>query len=1120
MRDKINQLADGIFEYRQSEVVTRPEEFVLEVPAGTTCQGSVVISDSRKRIVKGVVTTDSPYITIPEEAFRGTENEVSYQFDAGIFTGEETVTGKLQVISDQGVKQIPFTVKIIAASAEKPVRETWDTIAGIQVKRNKIQIDHCEADWEEEIAIVKDSKGSCEIDITSDAEFAVPMPSRITSRDFKQGKSTVKVMIDPAKMSVGRNFARLRLHTIRQTLEVSITAVKPGTSHDQMLQNRRRQRSLHQMIKRHLDFSMERLPLEDYVREIKKLLKNGGFVSDSIQTRLYRLHLAILECRSDKVDRELEDMAPQMEVLHRDAPVMYAAYYYLKGLWSDEEEVIADCTKRIRESYEQQGHAWQAIWFLLYLDPQMQSVRRKLAAIVEQLETGCNSPVMYLEACQILNEAPVHLKELTPQMGEVLHWGCKKQYVNRELALRYVYLAGRLKQYSPRVMQDLILLYEQFSEDEILTEICKMLMLGQRTSAAAFSWYEKGIARNLKITELYEYYMYSLDESQDIALNSSILLYFSYDNHLTADKKAMLYAYIVREREQDPETYASYRDAMQEFALHQLELGRINRNLAVLYTEFIDADSMDDKIAAGLSDIMFCHRITCENPDMIGVCVKHPELSEEEFVPLRKGSAVVYVITSQARIYMVDGEGRRYAESIAYKDEKLLELDDLAECCLEYRKSDTRLLLYQHDQMEQRGKRDRASMLLRKQIFGLSDLSYRFRQKVFSILLHHYQRQESDMLDDMLDDLDWQLLRPSDRILFIRYCADRQHYDKAMEGVLRYGYEKISAKDLLKISEKVFSEVGAVEDPKMVKLAWHMFWEGIYSNDTLRYLCRFYTGTVEEMVQIWVEAQRADLDTLEFQERLLAQAVFSGEIVPEVFDIFYYYQEKGTNKRLLLAFKKLMAYEYLIKDRQLPVEMFGYYFRDVQIKENTPCLIAVLKYFSTCSKLSEEEANFADYHLIKLYDQKIVFPFYQDFYGKFPLPTHIMDERYVEYIADPAYEVTIHYRILSADGSASKFKVEKMRDVFEGIRVKEFVLFQDEILEYYVIEHHPGEEIKSPVRQVTMVESMDKARASSRYHTLNLMMIAQEMHDDVTLIDLMEEYAKEREMAKEVFKPM
>lgn len=1120
MRDKINQLADGIFEYKQPEVVARPELIKLEIEAGSSYQGSFEVSDIRKHKMKGEVTTNSPYLTILEPEFQGSENEITYVFHAEYFDSDVAVQGKIQIISDCGIRNVPFQAHIFVKSRAEQEKEPLDHPFRLRIKRRTIQYDHCVAPVDEKLVLTRDHKGECEISIQSDASFAILEKPTLTAEDFQGKKCTVPLQLDPEKMTVGRNFARIRVHTICQTLEVTVTAVKPGPSHEQVLKNKRRQRSLHQMMKRYIDFAMERLPLQDYITEMKRLLGNGGFQGDSLQTRLYKLHLAILEGNTSLANRELENMESQIEVLHREQPVIYAAYYYLKGIWSDDPAVVTDCKGRIQESYEKQGKHWQAMWFLLYLDPELGQAKRKLNAVMDQLEEGCCSPVMYLEACQVLNESPQYVTKLKPQMEEILHWGCKKQYLTKELALRYVYLAGKRKSYSARMLQDLILLYDEFPEDEILTEICKMLMKGQATSQDAFTWYARGIERNLKITELYEYYMYSLDEKQEIVLNSSILLYFLYDNHLTVEKKAMLYAYIVKRKEENAETYESYREIIQEFTMHQLEQGRISPNLAVLYTEFIDADHMDPQTAKALSAVMFRHQIICENRDIIGVCVKHPEWKEEEFVPLHQGRAAVHIMTERARIYLVDGKHRKYADCVDYQDEKLLELDSLAEVCLEYQKSDPRYLLYLYDRQRMQDTLDESAEEVCRQIVKLPDISDAFRREVYARMLHHCQDTDRNILDGLVEDLDWQMLYPEDRIDFIRYCAERNYYDKAMEGIARYGYEKIDVKILLEIYEKTFQEESIAEDQYLIKLAWHMFWEGIYNDDTLRYLCCYYTGTVDEMVQIWAEAQRADFETLKFQERLLAQAVFSGEMVPEVFEIFYYYQEQGTNKRLLLAFKKWMAYEYLVKNRSLPIEMFGYYFRDVQIQENIPCLIAVLKYFSTCSKLSEEEINFADYHLMKLYDKKIIFPFYQDFYGKFPLPTHIMDERYIEYTADPAYEVTIHYRILSSDGMEGKFKVEKMRDVFEGIRVGEFVLFQDEILEYYVTEHRQGEEIKSPVKQITMVESMDKARASSRYHTLNLMMIAQEMQDDITLIDLMEEYAKEREMGKEVFRPI
>ena len=75
--------------------------------------------------------------------------------------------------------------------------------------------------------------------------------------------------------------------------------------------------------------------------------------------------------------------------------------------------------------------------------------------------------------------------------------------------------------------------------------------------------------------------MYSIDEKETMAFTHSVLLYFLYDNHLTVDKKAMLYAYVVRQKDKDPETYESYRTLMQNFTWKQLREGRISTNLGV-----------------------------------------------------------------------------------------------------------------------------------------------------------------------------------------------------------------------------------------------------------------------------------------------------------------------------------------------------------------------------------------------------------------------------------------------------------------------------------------------------------------------------------------------------------
>lgn len=83
----------------------------------------------------------------------------------------------------------------------------------------------------------------------------------------------------------------------------------------------------------------------------------------------------------------------------------------------------------------------------------------------------------------------------------------------------------------------------------------------------------------------------------------------------------------------------------------------------------------------------------------------------------------------------------------------------------------------------------------------------------------------------------------------------------------------------------------------------------------------------------------------------------------------------------------------------------------------------------------------------------MIFAFYRNFYGKISLPEHVLDQVYVEYIANPDHDVALHYRIyVGAD--KGKYAEVKMHNVFAGIHVREFVLFEDERLEYLYYRHY------------------------------------------------------------------
>lgn len=1182
MRDKINQAAKGVFEYSPSALKLSHREIQVEVNAGESYQGSFSVTNEKKRFLRGQVSTDCHFLELPEEFFEGVDNDIPYIFHGESLRPGETVKGNIIVITSCGTVVLPFQGTMGVPSCQVSTGRIKDLFhftnlakeqpeeaaalfrnphfeeiflyrdnknialyrglskgasrgmaleefliaihkklpIQLTVNRQDFEYQDCSRSFSDKFILAKNNWGFGEYHIKSDSPFVIPEHKIIWTEDFAGNTCSIPFLVDVDQMQPGKNYARITVSNVCQEIEVDIVATRENGQREELQARRKNQHNLYQLTHLYIEFCMGRLDREEYLKEVESVIYTMEKSGMELVTQLFRIHLGIMEHRESTVRDGLAILEGQEEEMEREHPMKYCAYLYLKGLWAGEEEVTRSCVAKIEEFYRRDQENWKLLWFLLYLSPEYQLERKKYEEIVVQLGRNCHSPVMFVEICSILNDAPGLLTELTPGVCEAIHWGSKKQFVEKDVALRYGYLAGRLRNYSEAVLKDLCRFYEQFQDEEMLSSICKMLMNGQITGKGAFYWYNLGVEHNLKLTDLYEYYMYSIDESQEMKLQDSTLLYFLYDNHLTVTKKAMLYAYVVRNKASMEETYESYRQMMEDFALRQLEAGRVSNNLAVLYEEFIREGCVNEKIASELPAVMFCHEILCENPNIVGVYVTHRELGGEEFVPFVKGRAVVQIFTENYQIFLADALDNRYALSVDYTVNKLLHLEHLAMTCYEMHCGDDRLLLYLYDRAERMNQSGREIVNIRRDILKIANLSrYHYRKSFCSLVRYYYDNFEGELLDATLEQLDWELVTPGDRVQFIEYCTVRRYFDKAMEGIALYGYDKIDGKRLLKVSSETFAQSMEKEDKHLVQIAWHIFRSGHFDENMLGYLCRYYNGRIFDMVQVWRYAKGFSIDMGDFSERILGQILFTEEMLPDAYEVFYQYYESGKDKRLILAFMKFVAYNYMVRGWMIPSQMFGYFYKDVQIQDNVFCLIATLKYLSQKAELTEEEKKFADYHVNKLYEQKKVFPFFRNFYGKLSLPIHILDEHYVSYTSNPEYEVKIHY-LISSGYEEGEYVTETMRDMFQGIRVKEFVLFQDEMLQYYISELRPEGEVITKSVSVKFDETMDNERTSSRYHMLNLMMIAQEMNEENTLIDMMREYVEARECVNTLFKPV
>ena len=105
----------------------------------------------------------------------------------------------------------------------------------------------------------------------------------------------------------------------------------------------------------------------------------------------------------------------------------------------------------------------------------------------------------------------------------MLNFGVRQDAVNDSLIEQLLYLSGRVREYSPLLGRILRRLYEKKKDVRILQEVCSLLIKGSKTGPDAFTWYQMGVESHLRITNLYEYYMASVDLDAVLELPKVIL---------------------------------------------------------------------------------------------------------------------------------------------------------------------------------------------------------------------------------------------------------------------------------------------------------------------------------------------------------------------------------------------------------------------------------------------------------------------------------------------------------------------------------------------------------------------------------------------------------------------
>ncbi len=971
-----------------------------------------------------------------------------------------------------------------------------------------------------EVKIRKSTWGFISATVESDSDFLEIEKEKIHNEDFESSEYNLVFYLDDEQLHEGRNYGVISVQYASSKLEIVIIATQRGSDKAKRATRKEAKSLMLRLMSCYIRFRTKQINVNGWVRESMKIVERMNMLDDKNPvSRLFQAQLLLVENRVSEAKWILDHVYNEMKIIEHDDEC-YAYYLYLTTLIKRDDQYVNDVTARINSYYAMYPNSMPILWMLLYLDEDMSSTpSKKLAAIEKITEYGVHSPILYVEAYNVFVSNPASLTRLSSFEIEVLSFAVKNGKISRDVISQLAMLALRTREYSKRLFRLLTSTYELYNDPELVEAICSMLIRANVTDPLYHKWYSEGVKLELKITRLYEYFMYSSPcNLKDGILPKSVVMYFGFQNRLSFERKAFIYANLITYRHKAPELYDQYRENMLVFAIEQVMEGHISGHLALIYDDVLRPEFIKPNMANNIASFIFAKELQVKDPDIKNVVVIQDEFIEEFKFPVVNGVAYPRLYSKNVSLFLEDEAGHRsYVNPSDVKD--IINENNYVHIIKRYVTGNLPFFLYLCEGRRHYISVEDENADFCRDLVESEYISSTLKSEIRISLLHYYfDNDRISTLDEYLLSINIAELSARERAELIDFLVKRALYDQAYELVTVYGDELIPVKSCVKICSHMIEKTDGAPDADLIAITYNAFKNGKYDLNTLRYLVENFGGFTKELRNIWNAAKSFDVQCFMLTEKLIIQMLFTRTMVGEKEVIFLDYHENGASPRVEMAYLSYAAYDYFVKERITDKSVFTQLISNYRVGEplNDGCKLALLRYFSEYEEEISEKVKAMIVDFIQEFLHKnIFFKFFSEFADIVPELAAFSSALFIEYRTNPKSRVVLHY-ILADDDESDVYRTEEMRNMYGGIFSKEFMLFFGERLQYYVTEEHNGREMLTLSDSVSIEETTNDG-SDSRYNILNSMVVAKTLQDDATLMDLMVEYMEEDAFAERVF---
>lgn len=991
------------------------------------------------------------------------------------------------------------------------------------LEEKEIQIDHPKGTICKTISVIRNGWGYTHLDVETNGDFLTVEKEQLTDDDFLGDYCRLPFYVQEEKLHAGKNYGQVIFYNSSIRLEVNVTVcLKELDYHGSGNLRKEKKQLICDLINCYEAFRLRKIPAVTWQRETQQAVEKLVAMDEkNVQARLFQAQFLITQEHYNEAEWILKHTKDLITDEAKNQNLLFAYYLYLTTLIRQESGYGYEVMEQIEEIYKRNPYAWQVAWLLMYLSEQYEkSSSKKWIFLEEQYNRGCRSPLIYMEALLLLQNNPTLLGKIDSFEQQILLFAVKKEGFNKNLIEQIVLLSEKEKDFSEPVFQILKNCYELENSEEVLKAICALLIKGNKSENKYFPWYEKAVASDLKLTRLYDYYMFSIDLNSNMMLPKKIIMYFSYYCSLDYEHAAFLYTNIWNYQEKIPELFASYRDKIQIFIAEQILKGHINRHLAFLYKNVLKPETITKEMAESLAQLLFLNIVKVQNINISKIIILQPKFESEQEYSIVNKEAMVSLLGSEYTLLLEDYEQNRYIADASYQMEKLMlpakmgkQIEKLVETSIAFD-------LFVCDRNYEREQITEQTKNRYRRLLDSDKIEIGYKKEIgLSLLQYYYDYDYIKELDEYLEKLEPVFLDSDSRGKIIRLMVLRGHFERAYEWIREYGPFYTDAKTLVRICDYMLERTDYVEDSFLLNLVAYVFRKGKYNANMLQYLILYYYGMTKEMRDIWKAACAFEVDTYKLCEKLLLQMTFSGAFIGEWEEIFRSYVQGGAKPEIEIAFLTQCAYDYFVNQKIMNSFVFEEMLRIHKQKEvlSQGCKLAILKYFAeNIHKITNQSDTILEGFLNEMLNQGIYLKFFKEYIGIFDCALQLLDKSIIEYYAPKDTKVTLHYAWVTDATLENVYQVKEMKKGFEGVWFQEFVLFFGEKIHYYIVEEENG------IEQLTesgMIQINDAIRGieDHKYSLINALVTSNELQDYDTFNELLEEYCYKNSLCQLLF---